>query len=227
MSYVLGYVVADGCVFKDKSRENSFIFNITSKDKTHLEKIKKIFKSQHKISIKPNGVSGFAYQFQVRNNTLCKDLEILGILPRKTYNLQSILTPKKYFADFVRGFFDGDGSVYIYKVNSTYQIKIELVSVSRAFVSDLNTNLCKKLNIPLKNIHENVTEGKMTKYSIVFYISDSEKFYKFVYQKNTPIYLTRKKKVFEKWYSLIRRNYVKKINYPSKIGWHLNSSFIK
>jgi len=38
----------------------------------------------------------------------------LGVIPRKTYNLGEIKIPDEYFADFARGFFDGDGTVYIY-----------------------------------------------------------------------------------------------------------------
>jgi len=167
-------------------------------------------------------VGKIAYQFQVRNNTLCDDLAKLGILPRKTYNIGAISVPEKYFADFVRGFFDGDGTVYTYRVNNTWQIKSGFVCVSLDFIADLNNRICEALKIPIKNIHQSQVGGEMTKYSINFYINDTEKFQKFIYGNNPSIYMSRKRAVFERWTLLERRHYIKKDSYPSKIGWHLN-----
>ncbi len=226
MSYVLGYVAADGCIFKDKTRENSWVFTITSKDKSHLYKIKKVLSSEYKISQKPNGTGGIAYHIQIRNNTLCKDLLNLGITPKKTYDLKPLLIPTKFLSDFVRGFFDGDGSVYIYEVNNTPQIKLGFVSVSLPFIKDLNDKLCKKLKIPLKIIHSYEMSGRATKYTVDFYVDDSKKFYKYIYGNEPTIYLSRKRKIFEKWNRINRRSYSKK-SYPSKIGWHLNSSNVE
>lgn len=149
----------------------------------------------------------------------------MGILPRKTYNLNLIKVPKKYFPDFVRGFFDGDGTVYIYTVNNTPQMKTSFGGVSLPFVTGFNKSLCKNLNIPLKAIHKETPKikKKVTLYSICFYIDDSEKLGQFMYKNNPTLYLPRKRRVFEKWKSIKRRHYIKH-NYPSKIGWQLNQN---
>ena len=48
MAYVLGYIVADGCITVDQRREkNPFSLNITSKDEEHLYKIRLALKSEH------------------------------------------------------------------------------------------------------------------------------------------------------------------------------------
>lgn len=226
MAYVLGYVSADGCIHSSKDRKDSYILNITSKDKSHLVKIKNVLESEYKISTKFNGTKtgGVAYHIQVRNNTICNDLINLGIHQRKTHTLQPITVPDEYFPDFVRGFFDGDGTVYLYKVNGTWQIKTGFVCVSLPFIDDLNTKLCKALDIPVKKLHEDKPKNGVIKYSIDFYIDDSKKFFDFMYKDASLLFLTRKKKVFEKWKTLKRRRYIKNNDvYPSKIGWHLNS----
>lgn len=231
MSYVLGFFVADGCIAVSKDRFNRpFTFNITSADKKHLYKIRKLLKSYHKISDKKGGNGNVGYQLQIRNQTIVNDLMKLGIYPRKTYNLSPINIPEKYFNSFLRGFFDGDGSVYIYKVNNTPQIKLDLISTSYSFINDLNLRVCKALNIPFKNIHKQ-TERKgnnMMMYSICFYINDCEKLYKFMYKK-ASIYLERKYRIFKRWEKeklLNRRKYIRQ-DYPSKIGWYLNKDMIK
>lgn len=161
MSYILGYITADGSIIVDKRRKNNpLTLNITSAEKKHLFRIRKAFDSTHKISKKPGGYPNIAYQFQVRNPIICKDLIKLGILPRKTYNLNPIKVPEEYFSDFVRGFFDGDGTVYIYKVNGTPQIKASLGNINFSFIADLNQRLAKRLNIALKAVHQQIPNKK-------------------------------------------------------------------
>lgn len=224
MAYVLGYFVADGCISVSEGRKNNpYTFNITSVDLYHLGKIKKALKSEYKISKKSGSSNNIAYQIQVRNLILCRDLIELGIYPRKTYNLGPIKILDKYFSDFVRGFFDGDGSVYIQKVNGTLQIKSSFVAVSPLFIQDFNKCLCKALGVKEKSIHKQIDKKgeRLVKYDICFYIDDSEKLAEFMYGNNSTLYLKRKKDIFEKWKLIKRRHYIKK-NYPSKIGWQLN-----
>lgn len=62
MSYLLGYIVADGCVIADKTRRNNpFTLNITSIDKEHLLSMREILDSEHKVGRKENGRGGIAY----------------------------------------------------------------------------------------------------------------------------------------------------------------------
>jgi len=228
MSYVLGYITADGCIVVSKDRKSHpLTLNITSVEKKHLYRLRRALESEHKISRKPAGKPNvFAYQLQIRNPIITNDLMKLGIFPRKTSHLNPIKVPREYFPDFVRGFFDGDGSVYVYEVNKTPQIKASFVSASFTFFIDFNRHLCEALNIPLKTIHqENPQEGKLIRYSICFYIDDCEKLANFMYRNNLVLYLPRKRRVFERWTSINRRHYIKQ-NYPSKIGWHLNQKVL-
>ena len=229
MSYVLGYVTADGCITVSKNRrKHPFSLNITSAEKKHLYRIRKALESEHKVGRKPTGKSNtFAYQLLIRNPVITRDLMNLGILPRNTYNLNPIKVPKKYFPDFVRGFFDGDGTVYIYTVNGTPQIKAGFVSSSLSFITRFNQQLCEGLNISTKSIHQTVDKrrNRITQYTICFYINDCEKLSDFMYGNNSSLFLPRKHRIFKKWKLMKRRHYVKQ-NYPSKIGWRLNEKAI-
>lgn len=87
--------------------------------------------------------------------------------------------------------------------------------------------MCKNLNIPIKNIHKTIPKikNKVPMYSICFYVNDCEKLDQFMYQNKPSLYLSRKRRIFEKWKNIKRRSYIKH-NYPSKIGWHLNQNLI-
>ena len=226
MAYILGFIVADGCigvkrVKKDGSKR--FYMNITSKDIAILEKIKRAMRAEQKINSKFGSFknSGQAWQIQIGHQEICKDLLALGVTPRKSYKLDPIRVPDECFADYVRGFFDGDGTVYIYEVNKTPQIKAEFISTSLSFLKELNQRLCRNLRIPSKSIHRESIKGKMTMHGICFYIDDCEKLADFMYRANPTLCLERKRQIFKSWKSIKRRDYIKQ-NYPSKIGWYLN-----
>lgn len=228
MSYVLGFVVADGCIVVSKERPNRpFTFNITSVDKAHLYKIKKALNSEHKISKKNNGEGDVAFQIQIRNQIIARDLMKLGIFPRKTSCLNPIKVPSRYFPDFTRGFFDGDGTVYIYNVNGVPQIKAGFLSSSQSFFKEFNRELCKRLGVRIKSIHRVIDKRmkRMLQYNTHFYIEDCGKLAEFMYKNKPSIYLSRKYQIFEKWKSIKRRHYIKQ-NYPSKIGWSLNQKLV-
>lgn len=231
MSYILGFIVADGSISKRRDRKDSYLMNITNKEKKHLENISNAMSSRYKIGLKRSGYTGKkdCYYIQISNKEICKDLINLGILPRKTYNLGPIQVPDNYFSDFVRGFFDGDGSVYIYKVNGTLQIKAMFLSFSLSFMEQFNKQLCRSLSIPLKTIHRELPrreDQKLNRNYIDFYINDCEKLADFMYCNNPELYLPRKRQIFERWKTMKRRHYIKR-SYPSKIGWHLNAKVYK
>ncbi len=227
MAYVLGFIVADGCIIKRKGRIDSYVFNITSKDKSILLKIREALDSDHPIGIKFNSQKLPYNQIQICDRKISRDLMNLGICPRKTYNLKPIKVSDKYFPDYVRGFFDGDGSVYIQKVNGTLQIKSSFIGVSLPFIKDFNRRLCEALNVAEKSIQVQIDKkgGRVAQYNIHFYIDDSKKLAKFMYSNNPILYLKRKRDIFEKWKLIKRRHYIKK-NYPSKIGWRLNKKVL-
>ncbi len=225
MAYILGFITADGCVYSGSARPHSYLLNITSKDKILLENILSAMKATYTIGRKENGRGHVAYQFQIRNKILTSDLMNLGIVPRKTCFLQPMQIPSAYFKDFLRGFFDGDGTVYIYNVNGTPQIKSAFIALSKSFLSDLNKKICDALSVPLKNVHDRYKRSNSTKtmYEIDFYIHDCEKLFDLMYGHNPSLFLGRKRRIFEQWSRIKRRSYNKKL-YPSRIGTRLTKA---
>jgi intein-encoded DNA endonuclease-like protein len=130
----------------------------------------------------------------------------LGFSQNKTKRLLVPDMPKKYFFDFVRGYFDGDGNVWVGEVHKerktrTLVIQIAFTSVSKDFL------------ISLKNkLHEHGVIGgsiyshKTKNYSrLAFVNSDALKISKMMYNTVTPLVLARKKEVFERFLKMKMR----------------------
>ena len=113
-AYWLGFIVADGNV--NKNGFNMQI-NLNAKDGKHLQKLADVFGKKVKYTNYYNKNKGTEYQgvyLCVSSKKLCSDLNSLGMLPNKTdLNQSSILKNinDKMFPHFVRGIFDGDGSI--------------------------------------------------------------------------------------------------------------------
>ena len=118
-AYWLGFIYADGSV----SKRNVFSIKLSIKDINHLYKLKSDLKSQHIVG-EYEMESEYGHvkycMFSINSNEICEQLKNLGVKCNKTkicnFPDENIL-PREYVWDFIRGFFDGDGSVYI----STYK----------------------------------------------------------------------------------------------------------
>ncbi|MFC1621735.1 LAGLIDADG family homing endonuclease [Candidatus Omnitrophota bacterium] len=193
MAYILGLIATDGCLIQRKNATPCV--DITNNEIDLLNKIKQTMKSEHKICKKKRGA-----RFQVRNRVIYFDLLKLGLTPRKSKSLKFPEIPFKYLADFIRGCFDGDGGVTIWKEQrwkQTWQIRITFCSGSRSFLEELHRGLI---------LHGELKKGKIWNsgraYELHFGIADSLRFYRFMYSKETDLYLKRKKDTFEKFIKL-------------------------
>lgn len=138
-AYWLGFAMADGCMyhFQDNKRKE-FSIKLQSDDYKHLVSLaQEISFPVDKIKIFSTTRYGVEYQsaqLKTGNLTFCNHLEKQGILPnksgRETFpSINSYLKP-----DFIRGFWDGDGTV-------TAQ-KISVCSTSLAMICSLSSWLC-------------------------------------------------------------------------------------
>ncbi len=112
MAYVLGFFAADGSMLRNKRGAHFIEFTIT--DLLVLRMIQKVTGSTHKIQERKQRNSAWKtqYRIQIGSKEWFEDLTRLGFMQNKSKKLPFPKIPKKYFGDFVRGYFDGDGCVY-------------------------------------------------------------------------------------------------------------------
>ncbi len=103
-SYAIGLITADGCLSKDGRH-----ISLTSKDKVQVETFKRCLNLSTKTSIKFSGSGNVAYHTQFGDVLFYKFLLSIGLSPAKSKTIVSVQVPNKYFLDFFRGYFDGDG----------------------------------------------------------------------------------------------------------------------
>jgi intein-encoded DNA endonuclease-like protein len=209
MAYVLGFFAADGYVTVNKRGGQFWCIQIT--DKKLLQSIKKAIQSEHKISTKlpsknkPN--ESILYRLQVGSIEMCDDLRSLGFSEKKTKNLVIPNMPQKYFRDFVRGYFDGDGNVWMGDMHKKRKTKTKVIFV--AFTSctvEFLKELHSKLNL-LGFKGGCIYRSKKGEFCrLQLSTLNALKLYNFMYNRNTKdflgLYLYRKKKVFEKFMRL-------------------------
>ena len=208
MAYVLGFFSADGYITVNKRGGQFWCIQIT--DKKLLEKIRKAVGAEHKISVRVPSKKGekTLYRLQIGSIQMCDDLRVLGFDKNKTKSLSIPNVPDEYLADFVRGYFDGDGNVWVgenhkYRNSkkSSFTIQTVFTSCSHEFLTQLQLKL---VTVGINNGAIYKSKGDYSR--LKFSVSGSLKLYKFMYNRHirgfSGLFLNRKKKVFETFMSL-------------------------
>jgi len=204
MAYVLGFFAADGYITVNQRGGQFWCIQIT--DKKLLESIKKAIKSEHKISLRVSKKKNEKNlcRLQIGSIKMCDDLRNLGFNEKKTKSLAVPNIPEKYFSDFVRGYFDGDGHVWVGNIHKerktkTLVINTGFTSCSKVFLETLNKR------IELFGVSKGVIRrGSGNSFRLTLSIGGSLNLYGFMYNgmDTSSLFLKRKKDVFEKYMRL-------------------------
>lgn len=198
--YLAGFIAADGSV---QYRKYSKILKITlsKKDINHLEKIKKILDSNHPIKeykVKKSKLvnsENESVEIQIANKDIVDDLKKFNIIPNKTkvYEMPEWILSHKFLNHFMRGYFDGDGTITycgLAKGRKKIQLNFSILGTEK-FIKQYREILFKfcKANY-----------AKITQHSSIFKINYSgnnlvKNIYDFLY-KNQNICLQRKMLIF-------------------------------
>lgn len=123
-AYFLGLIASDGCIFRRKGHQSLMTISLKENDRYILELFKNCLNSENPVSDSPKEMVSFA----ITSDKMCDDLEKYGLKERKTYGFKYKNIPFEYMNHFIRGYFDGDGSISITKNNydnlSNYSIRI-------------------------------------------------------------------------------------------------------
>lgn len=197
MAYILGFLYADGNLVQTK--RGSYYFSFYSGDKNLLVAIREKLKSTHAIS-KRKHTSGKVYRMQIGSKTMVSDLIECGLDTTKAHRLQFPAIPEKYIGHFVRGYFDGDGNVWVGSTHLKRKKASKAMLVSFTSCSKL---FLKKLHLLLEE--RGVQGGSLYSVSkkqcsrLSFSTRDSLKIYKIMYNGGAfgRLGLKRKKDIFD------------------------------
>lgn len=131
-AYAIGLITTDGSLSK-----NGRSIDFTSKDKVLVQTLVDVLGITSKIGTKLNGFGHKSFRVQIGDVLFYNFLLRIGMCQNKTKVLGKITIPKKYFADFLRGHFDGDGSSYSYfdkRWKNSFMFYVCFVSASREHI---------------------------------------------------------------------------------------------
>lgn len=154
--YLLGAFMTDGCIYISKDRPGRKTVTLTSKDKDWLEIINQyICPEKYLLRHGKNCYRLSYYSSELANWFISK-----GCGERKSLTLQFPTIPSEYLIDFIRGCWDGDGSLSFTKSGNkgtSYQRQAHLTSGSLSFCQSISKELnnigikCKVLSHKTKN----------------------------------------------------------------------------
>ena len=205
-AYWLGFLYTDGCVYLNRENRYTIEIGLKSDDLDHIKKFAHFicpdydddkikiseFKSYHNDNVYEKAV----FKFSCKKMAL--DLIKAGCTQRKTFTLEFPtidILPQELYPHFMRGVFDGDGSVY----DNDGQLYFNYVSASYDFIFSYNvilnglgiTNQCRKI-VQCDNYYRIDYGGN----------KQLKRFFDFFYTDAT-VYLKRK---YDKFIAVLGRN---------------------
>jgi hypothetical protein len=140
LAYAIGLITTDGCLSKDGRH-----IDLTSKDLEQIETFLKAIEIKAKITLKSSGYSSKKYyRTQFSNVKLYRFLLKIGLTPAKSKTIGSLEIPSRFFLDFLRGCFDGDGYTYSYfdpRWKSSFQLYLGFTSASKSHLEWLSSTI--------------------------------------------------------------------------------------
>lgn len=187
-AYWLGFLLADGCIKEDRQ----VLVRLGAKDLNHLKKFQKDLESNYPyFYVDANNTVGVC----VGSSKMCRDLAKYGCVMNKTFEIYYPEIPDELAHHFIRGYFDGDGSVHINPEKGRYMFDIcgreeFLLDIQDKLISNLGLNKTKLAKT--RSIHSIRYGGRHQLMKILNWI-----------YKDSTIYLDRK---YESYISF-KRNY--------------------
>lgn len=143
LAYAVGLITTDGCLSGDGRH-----IDFTSKDKSLVHTFKKCLNLKNRIGRKVSGYTGRKdyYRVQFGDVNFYNWLLDIGLSPHKSKILKELKIPNLYFFDFLRGCFDGDGSIHAFwdpRWQSSYMYYIQFASASYAYLEWMQKRIHK------------------------------------------------------------------------------------
>lgn len=201
LAYAVGLLTADGCISKD-----GLLIDLTSKDKEQLKNYLRCLGIKVRIGKKWNSQKYKSYRVQFKNRIFYNFLLNIGLYPKKSLTIEKVAVPQEFFFDFLRGLFDGDGCTYSYwdsRWKSSFMFYVSFASGSKKFVDWLRIEIKDKIKI---SGHIGITYKKNPFYQLRYSKNEAVKLVSKMYERESLVFLKRKKLKIKKALSIIRHN---------------------
>ena len=199
LAYIVGLIASDGSLSKDGRH-----IDFTSKDNQLAELYKSIIKPSAKLGTKyaGRGSTEIYYRVQFSDTAFYDFLLNTGLTPNKSLTMPELKIPSIYFADFLRGEFDGDGSIWGFRDRrwrSSFMYYTSFISASLDFLTWLRQSI--SLNLP--EIGNGTLKPGNRCFQLRYAKHDSQLLFKYMYYRADLPFLNRK---YERYLELFALN---------------------
>lgn len=188
IAYSVGLMASDGCLSKDGRH-----LDLTSVDLEQLANFSSALGREFRIGSKKNGQGRLSYRVQFSDVGYYDFLLSTGLTPAKSKIMPALDIPLEYYADFLRGLFDGDGSTYMDpRWKSSYMYYVQYASASRQFIDYIQSTNSQLFGVTLGSVRP---DGSV--YLLSYAKANALKLYKAMYYRSDALSLTRKRTKLE------------------------------
>ena len=138
-AYILGLLASDGYI-----KDHTVCLKLKEEDYDTIEYVRNQLSIMKPIYLDRNNTNGkifLNYKIEISSEIMCKDLENLGIIKRKTGNERFPELRDDLYCHFVRGYFDGDGSVSKTTKGPAKSYQFYICCTNKQFLLDLQKHL--------------------------------------------------------------------------------------
>ena len=197
-AYWLGFIYADG--FITKKTTGNPVFGLTLGEKEPLEKLNQCLESNKPIGeyrkVSSYSENSIEYKLAFNSSRMVADLEKWGVVENKTFKLQfPTFLQENLIPHFIRGYFDGDGSVFLHiqKANNREYV---MLGVQLAGIEQFLKELAGHIDAKTKIYRDNRKQTDCWKIQLLSNIA-CLKLYHYMYQDANNLFLSRKKNKFD------------------------------
>ena len=199
-AYLLGFFYADGCVAKfECGAYRIFTISLCEKDKDYLQWMANILNEHLNTEYSLKYVeSNKAYRLSVYKKDFISNIVRLGVTSNKTYENDSFVfnnIPDELKRHFIRGYFDGDGSISFYKEKN--RCHVGFVSLNNKLLTDIREYVYNTFQFGAIRL-----DGKYSRYQICGNVS-AKAFLDWLYN-DAHYYMARK---YDKYLQIPSKKY--------------------
>lgn len=144
-AYAIGLIASDGCLYN-----NGRSIALVSKDKEQVDNFQKALGISQKIGLTYGHDKIQAFRVQLSDVYFWDFLNSIGLTPNKSKTIEKVDIPDQFFFDFVRGLFDGDGSIHSYydkRWKNSFMFYLSFTSAAKVFIEWFQNEIEVRLNI--------------------------------------------------------------------------------
>ncbi len=190
--YTLGLIAADGNICHSG---RAHALHLASDDEDIIKKIKVLMEYGGPIRQQKRKNGKISYSIRASDQTIFNDLQVLGVTERKSLTLQPPVLNRNLMSHFVRGYFDGDGTVF-----ALHNPKYPSHYLGAKFYT-ASLKMARYLYIVLRNLLGTSYKGKIRNYlahqKTNYYVlslgsGPSKKLFEYMYENSDGLYINRK-----------------------------------